>query len=232
MPYGNNDYGKDSRESTYKAIKTYDYNGKTGRVATGTGPITWSHDKTLGGIWDLNGNVWEWNGGLRTVYGEVQVLANNNAADEDNSQSATSAQWKAIDATTGDLITPSGDGTTANSIKIDWLNSKWTYSTSITVKADASHDCDFVNLTCDSTISDAAQAVLRTLALLPVAGEDYEGDHVWMNNGAAERCFCAGGYFFGYAARAGVFALDGHYPRSNSIAGVGFRSAFAKLPSD
>ena len=58
-PYGNNNYGKDTRESLYRAIPTSKDNDKTGRVATGTGPVTWSHDGTLEGIWDLNGNVWE-----------------------------------------------------------------------------------------------------------------------------------------------------------------------------
>ena len=47
MPYGNNNYGKDTRESNYKAIPTSTDSGRTGRVATGTGPLTWSHDKTM-----------------------------------------------------------------------------------------------------------------------------------------------------------------------------------------
>lgn len=109
MPYGNNNYGKDTRESNYKAIPTYkDSNGKTCRVATGTGPLTWSHDKTLGGIWDLNGNVWEWQGGIRFVWGELQILANNDAADPDNPQNETSVCWKAINAADGSLLCQSG----------------------------------------------------------------------------------------------------------------------------
>ena len=48
-PYGNNNYGKDSREALYKAIPSMarDGSGRVQRVATGTGPITWSHDGTL-----------------------------------------------------------------------------------------------------------------------------------------------------------------------------------------
>ena len=60
-PKGNNNYGKDASESGYIAIPTYkDSGGKTCRVATGTGPVTWSHNGKMDGIFDMNGNVWEW----------------------------------------------------------------------------------------------------------------------------------------------------------------------------
>lgn len=116
LPYGNNNYGKDSRESNYKAVPSYYESGKIARVATGTGPISWSHDKTMAGIWDLNGNVWEWQGGIRLVWGELQILANNDAADPDNPQNATSTCWKeallnyvkATGASIGDLETQLG----------------------------------------------------------------------------------------------------------------------------
>lgn len=209
MPKGNNNYGKDASESGYKAIPAPGVNdsGRTARVLTGTGPVSWSHDGTLEGIWDLNGNIWEWMGGLRTVKGEVQVLANNNAADLDHSQSASSAQWKAIDATTGEYITPDGKGTTANSIKMDWVSGKITYSATITTQADVSRDCDFANVTCASSVAAAAQAVLKALALLPASAtaSEYEGDHMWMNNGAAEMAFSSGGWWTN-GADAGVFA--------------------------
>ena len=233
MPYGNNNYGKDTRESSYKAIPSCsrDGEGRIQRVATGSGPVTWSHDGTLEGIWDLNGNVWEWMGGLRTVYGEVQVLVNNNAADSDNSQSASSAQWMAIDATTGNYIIPNGNGTTANSIKMDYVSSKCVYTKTITVQADESRGCNFASVSCDATVAAAAQAVLKALALMPDdTAFDYEGDYFYWNNGAAERSFFSGGVW-PYGANAGLFYLHGSGSRSNSGGSVGFRSAFVKLPS-
>ena len=80
MPKGNNNYGKDTSETSFVAIPTYIDTGagnKTGRVATGTGPLTWSDTGTLDGVWDLNGNVWEWIRGVRLVCGELQVIPYN-----------------------------------------------------------------------------------------------------------------------------------------------------------
>lgn len=232
MPKGNNNYGKDISETGYHAIPVPGSldGGKVAHTFTGTGPVSWSHDGTLKGIWDLNGLVWEWNGAVRTVKGEVQVLANNNAADLDNSQSASSAQWKAIDATTGEYITPNGSGTTANSIKMDWVSNKLTYSATLTAQSDTGRSCSFKDVTCASSVSAAAQEVLKALALLPEDNTDsYGGDIFYFNNGADERAFFSGGFWF-TGANAGVFALNGLDPRSNSNWAVGFRSAFVKLP--
>lgn len=233
MPKGNNNYGKDASESNYKAIPTYYESGKIARVATGTGPLSWSHDNSPAGIWDLNGNVLEWVGGLRLVYGEVQVLANNNAADSAHSQSASSAEWMAIDATTGEYIAPDGSGTTPNSVKLDMVSSKWTYSTTITSKVDDYRNASFGSTTCDGTIGDAAKHVLHGLALLPYDSDaaSYGGDYFYANNGAAERTFYCGGYWH-IGSLAGVFCLSGDSARSNASAGIGFRSAFVKLPTD
>lgn len=234
MPYGNNNYGKDTRESNYKAIPTYkDSDGRTCRVGTGTGPLTWSHDKTLGGIWDLNGNVWEWQSGIRFVWGELQILANNDAADPDNPQNETSVCWKAINAADGSLVDPecsvSGSAKlSGNTVKLDYVSSKWTYSTTISSLVDQSRSCLFANVTCTAAIGAATKVLLRSLALLPDEGAveaDYEGDYYWLNNGVAERCVIRGGYW-NSGASAGVFYFSGDYSRAYVNTGVGFRSAY------
>ena len=225
MPYGNNNYGKDTSETDYIAIPTSQDTtdpNKTGRVATGTGPVKWSHDETPSGIWDLNGNVWEWQGGYRTVSGEVQVLANNDAADPNNSQTATSQLWKAIDAETGVLVAPGSVGT----VKLDYVSGKWTYSTSITSSEDSGRSCAFRNVTFTSDIKEAAQELLRALAMLPVTGDtSYGGDYLWANNGAAERFAFRGGNW-NNGVNAGVFYVSGSYHRSRVDTSVGFRSAY------
>lgn len=229
MPKGNNNYGKDSSETAYKAIPSMarDAEGRIQRVATGTGPVTWSHDGTPAGIWDLNGNVYEWNGGIRTVYGELQVLADNNAADNTKSQAANSTEWKAIDATTGALITPNGSGTTANSVKMDWVSNHCRYSTSIATKADAGRGCSFESVDCDSTIGDTAKLVLQAMAMLKydTASGAYASDYFYFNNGVAERSFSSGGSW-NSGGYAGVFFRYGYYTRTTSSAHIGFRSAY------
>ena len=100
LPYGNNNDGRDRREDMYKAIPVTNVDNGIGRVLTGTGPLSWSHDNTAAGIWDLNGNLSEWVGGYRAVFGEIQVLPDNDGADLLNSHDADSISWRAINAAT------------------------------------------------------------------------------------------------------------------------------------
>lgn len=238
MPYGNNNYGKDTRESNYKAIPLHRYTEnnvtRTGRVATGTGPLTWSHDKTLSGIWDLNGNVWEWQAGIRFVWGELQILANNDAADPDNPQNTTSTCWRAINAADGSLVDPechvsdTAAKLSGNTIKLDYVSGVWTYTTTVTSSKDENRSCPFWKVTCAAAIGAAAKVLLRSLAILPDEGTaeaDYEGDYYWLNNGVAERCVIRGGGW-SYGAYAGVFSFGGAYSRANVYWDVGFRSAY------
>lgn len=238
QPYGNNNYGKDTRESLYTAIPaTYGTGNDAGKiyhVLTGTGPLTWSHNRQPDGIWDLNGNVGEWTGGKRTVYGELQLLVNNNAANSDNPQTKTSTEWKAIDATTGAFIDPDGSGTTANSIKIDKAGAggaQW--CTTITTKS-SDFSCALGSMTCSADIADAAKVVLRAYGLLPEEGAtaaEYDNDRLYFNNEADERLFYSGGYYLS-GAYAGVGCSVGHWAyRGNVGVNVGFRSAYADLES-
>lgn len=239
-PNGNNYYGRDYSETIYKAIPTFYSEGKVGRVATGTGPLTWSHNNAPDGIWDMNGNVSEWVGGIRMVYGELQVISHdgktfgNDAADPDNSQSATSSLWYAIDGTTGELITPNGTGTTPNSLKLDMVSSKWKWITgAITDAQDTYRNAAITSISCEETVCEAAMNILRALGFLKLDGvEDsaYKSDQLYCNNDNAERSFRCGG-IWNHSSNAGVFFVGGYDGRSHAYAGIGFRAAFVELPT-
>lgn len=235
-PKGNNNYGKDTSESGYIAIPApgVQDNNKTARVLTGTGPVTWSHNGQMDGIFDMNGNVWEWVLGLRLVAGELQILADNDAADSSADLSASSAAWKAIKASDGSLITPDGSGTTEGSVKLNMKSSHWEWDTTIADKKDEGRYATFASTTAAASIGDAAKLLLMALALMPDTaltgtGIDatYGGDGFWANNAAAERCPLRGGGWSSGGV-AGVFRLYLSSPRSNAYWGIGGRCAFVK----
>lgn len=234
LPYGNNNQGKDTRESKYTAIpQTYNNDGKIAKVATGTGPVTWSHDNTPSGIWDLNGNISEWQAGIRLIWGELQILANNDAADPDNPQNGTSTCWKAINAADGTLVDPESKTTdtavktSGKTVKIDIVNNVFTFKTGISNPVTEGVTCEFEKITC-SGISDAAKVLLRSLALLPdenVTTGEYEKDLAYVCNGFAEcGVFCGGSSTYG--TNSGLFSWRATYSRSTAGVGIGFRSVY------
>lgn len=239
-PRGNNNYGKDTNESTYDAIPApgVQDSGKTARVLTGTGPLPWSHNGQMDGIWDMNGNVWEWLLGLRLYKGELHIIADNNAADNSVSTAASSAAWKAIRASDGALITPDGNGTTSGSIKLNVVSGKAVWDTTITDQKDEGRGCSFKDIAAGSAVGDAAKLVLMALALMPDAaltgtGIDttYGGDYFWFNNGAEERLPYRGGRW-SIGGGAGLFGLNLDDSRADSYWYFGGRSAFVELPAE
>lgn len=226
MPKGNNNYGRDVTETTYKAIPSMarDGSNRIQRVATGTGPVTWSHDGTIAGAWDMNGNVSEWIGGIRMVKGEIQILADNNGADHDNPQTAAGTMWKAIDATTGELVTPNGSGTTDGTVKMDYDTNHWVFTTSIT-HTTGSKSCTFEAVTAAESIGAAAKLMLQALALLPeddASAGDYGGDYFYADNGQDERVLSRGGRWIN-AGNAGVFCTSFIDARTYTYPHIGFR---------
>lgn len=234
MPKGNNNYGKDISETDLpqKAIPAnIGSDSKINRVLTGSGRETWYHDGTFAGIAGLNGNIWEWIGDIRLVYGELQAIHYNNAASSYTDTSTKSAQWKAIKANAVSwdelFITPNGSGTTADSVKLDFVSGHWQWGTSITDKLNASRSSTFAAAT-SAGISTITKLYLQSMALLPVDGtapDIYRGDYFWANNGAEEICALRGGYWH-VETRAGVFGLYFCNTRCYSDLGIGGRCAY------
>lgn len=225
MPHGNNNYGKDASAAyeTGVEIGGRDGSNRIQRVATGSGPVTWAHDHTNAGIFDLNGNVFEWQDGMRLVDGEIQIIANNDAAQgADCDTSATSTLWKAI-MPDGTLVAPG----TAGTLHYDWLNSKITLATSTTDDGTTSRSTGYKDLALESGLS--VPTIIKELILYPDSpGSDvYGGDARWVTFGDERLPFCGGGWRYG--AGAGVFYVYLGNPRSTAYGDIGFRSAFVDL---
>jgi hypothetical protein len=225
MPRGNNNYGSDVSMPHEKGVQSYFDSGagKTGRVLTGSGPKTWSHDSSNEGIFDLNGNVWEWTGGMRINGGEIQVLADNNAADNTQDQSAASALWKAIDAVTGAYVAPGTAGTLKYNMSVADGSGSPRIATAITGQSDGSKNGSTTFETMAVEAGITVPVIAKALALAPVDAA-HGGDYIYVNNNG-ERLPFRGGIWSG-AAAAGVFGLNLSNPRSITSTNVGFRSAY------
>lgn len=110
-PRGNTAQGKSHVHAYERGVMSAGGN----RTLTGTGDKSWSTDMQGGGINDFVGNVNKWLGGFRLYNGELQVIADNNAAITGTDQSANSAAWKAI-LPDGSLVAPG----TAGTLKFDY----------------------------------------------------------------------------------------------------------------
>lgn len=220
MPRGNNNYGADTANAWEKGVAaTVDSNGKVNATLTGSGPVSWNHNNDITGICDMNGNVWEWQAGMRLVAGEIQIIPYNNAAMANADMGANSTWWKAI-MPDGTLVEPG----TAGTLKYDYVGNKVRLCTTITSQADSSRGADFATSTLASGIT--CPEILKSLALFPADNGDHGGDAIYMNNGAGlERLPFRGGSWYN-GANAGVFRLHLNFPRSSVNTDFGRRSAF------
>lgn len=220
MPKGNNNYGKDISETDLPQAAipaTYGSDGKINKILTGSGPASWYHDGTFAGIADLNGNVWEWNSGIRLNNGEIQVIQNNNAADWLQSVSVNSTLWKAI-MEDGSLVTPGTDGT----LKYDFKSNKCVISTDIVNKLNHGISIPFGELASDNDIT--VPEILKALTLFPTDSDSYKEELFLMSNSDV-KISLVGGF---NSSKNGAGLFNKHL--SNGINGfggsIGFRCAY------
>jgi hypothetical protein len=230
QPRGNDYYGKSYQDETEKAIASYHYNSSgtnhTGRTRTGSGPVGWHLDGTPFSPADLRGNVREWNGGYRINEGELQVIQDNNAADNTKDQSASSLLWKAI-LQDGSLVAPATTDTY-----------KWDYVSAAPAEGSAPF---LLNIAKDNPPADGtpygAQAfsalvakdgvtihdLLRVLGIMPPLANAPLGTQYMRNVG--ERFGSAGGTWYNTSG-AGLECRGAEYGRASSYYYIGFRPAF------
>ena len=230
MPSGNNNYGRDVSTPRETGIRqdglAPGLASGTARTLTGSGPATWRHDGTIFGVADFAGLVWEMAAaGYRLVDGEIQIVADNDAAVTGADLSATSALWQAVDGT-GALVAPGTAGTmkfnasNADGSGVAVLDNIITNSsdgTTYTYNTFESVGVDGINVL-------AAPDRLKQLGIFP-ADAGLGGDGMWMRN-LGERFPIRGGTW-NTGGTAGVFAVNLNYPRTTAHTNIGFRPAFA-----
>lgn len=227
QPRGNTNWGK-SDAAAWETGRRIDglapgTASGSGRTLTGSGPVSWRHDNSSSGISDLCGNVWEWTPGMRVDMGEIQIIANNDAALNATDFGAASTAWKAIDGANGALVAPGS----ANTVK---------YATSGTapytlVRASGQ---SFEGMTNPGTtpVGATALALLKAYGLFPVAAllggtiaTPAANSDAFYLNAEIEALPLRGGNW-DYAASAGVFSLSCYSARSDAINVIGARPAF------
>ena len=238
QPRGNTNWGR-AHNAAWETARRAD-NGTpgsasgVGRTLTGSGPVSWRHDGTPAGIADLVGNIWEFTPGLRLVDGEIQILANNDAATA--SLFDDSAPWKAI-LQDGSLVAPGTAGTlklnspsASNNDTIAVSLGAPTIATSVTnytgPAGDSNHSYDhcftsFASLSAATGVT--VPAIMRALALAPLSSPALAGGFWMRNNG--QRYPSRGGRWAS-GANAGLGALLLNDPASNADSGNGARPAF------
>ena len=227
MPHGNNNYGRDHAH-TYEVGQEASHEGdggtrKTDRTFTGSGPATWGHDHTQFGIQDMNGNVWEWLGGMRLKDGEIQIIPYNNAAlGSECDMGVESTLWKAI-KDDGSLVAPGSEKT----LKYMWGTSNIKLTAGTVEPKDEGKGAEFKSMEKDDSVTTGPELATALIIYPDEPSEDYGGDWHWMNC-SWERLPIAGGGW-GNGADGGVFSLHLHNLRSYSASGVGFRSAYVEL---
>lgn len=225
QPKGNNYYGRDIGDPDtpeYYGVPSYWSYSKIARVLNGSGPLSWFHDGSPWGVWGLNGNFSDIATGFRQKAGEIQVLANNDAALSDCDHSDATGPWKAI-LQDGSLVAPGTDGT----LKYDAL-SAITISTSVTTRTTVQKGHTFGTVAVADGVTIPKTAQLLGIAPIGTAAQ-HGNDYIYIRNDAdgtySETLARRGGFWNG-STRSGVFSLDLYINRSSSNNNYGSRLAF------
>ena len=158
-----------------------------GRVAQGSGPLTWFHDGSPLGVWGLNGNVYEWSPGYRLMDGKIQILPYNTAALAETDMGAASAAWKGI-LTDGTLVDPGTEG------ELMFGDKDAVGDNVINIAGGTWDGTNYFGRPFTSIEYTGFPAILKELAIIPHDAGDYGGDYQYFNL-SGERCPYRGGHW-------------------------------------
>lgn len=209
-PIGNTNWGR-SHAKTWMVGDRADNRAPgdasgTGRTQTGSMGSEATHTRTLGGIADLVGNVWEWQDGLLLQDGRFKISAYNTQAEVD---------WAFVDAFL-DASTPTGGSAILSNAVNNRLGA-------IGDNANAGNSAIVEWRAMTKSGSYVSNQAMKRLLLEP-ANALPQG-RIYMRNFGERLPFRGGG--LGSVAFAGLAALALDGSRANTYAYVGFRPAFA-----
>jgi len=256
QPGGNNSYGRNTGEADSPlnyAVGSYFSSSKIARIAEGTGPLSWMHDGSPWGIHGLNGNIYEWVNGFRQACGEIQVIQNNDAADNSLDFTRDSALWKAI-GVDGSLVAPevtfssdSSDGSdTGVGETLHWSPGAGNGSTAIRLATSCANrsvgtqntNDAFGNFGPDGISVTVTPEILVALGIAPPAGSQaaaHGNDRIFLRNPAAGgseahvETFARRAGNWNGTSYAGAFIVSLNDHRSNASNYIGARPAFVNL---
>ncbi|MCE5343395.1 MAG: hypothetical protein LLF96_07420 [Eubacteriales bacterium] len=209
----------------YTNLVANNYNGYT--TLNGTGPLSWMLDGTPNSLADIVGNAYEQDYGYRLVNCEIQIIADNNAADPASDLSATSAAWKAILPNVSDdgytLVAPG----TAGTLHWTWNGSVITLDTVVPTFDSATRDTAFASLGVNATNVPYVPCIMKELGLFPISGDTTQG-RVYIQMIADERFPRRGGGCY-YTSGAGLGGVHAFSARSVAYVGYGARPAYVEL---
>lgn len=209
-PIGNTNWGR-SHAKTWMVGDRADNRAPgdtagTGRTQTGSMGSEATHTRTLGGIADLVGNVWEWQDGLLLQDGRFKISAYNTQAEVD---------WAFADAFL-DASTPTGGSAILSNAVNNRLGA-------IGDNANAGNSANVEWRAMTKSGSYVSNQAMKRLLLEP-AGALPQG-RIYMRNFGERLPYRGGSWVVG--AGAGLAALFLSGSRALTSADVGFRPAFA-----
>ena len=217
QPRGNTEYGR-AHDKKWEFGERYDgrlpndRNGSS-RTNCGSGPATWAHDQTDTGVYDLVGNVWEWQDHLKIQDGQVICAP-------DNDDTLLEAQWVAQECF---FDSPQSGGAESGFRGEQFLNSQ------VTKYAGPVGDNGYYgdnNRTWESITKDPSYVSNELMKRLMIesVGKGIQG-RMYIRNYGERLPLRGGGWNLG--SNAGLAALYLHYARSGVRGSLGFRPAFA-----
>lgn len=210
-PHGNTDSGRNFFHPEEQGEPAGD-----GMTLTGSGPITWSHDGTPDGIYDLVGNINEWDAGLRLLDGEIQWMDMQSlfGPGADDAQRGTS--WRSIDAQ-GRLVAPGSEGT----LKYDAKNGGICLTQK--VRHPGTGNCAFSAIEAQKGLD--VPLIARALGLFPPQNRAGCGTGWrWIATEGETLPLCGGAYRV--INHAGIFFAGMTKTRMEHYALTGFRSVY------